>query len=147
MKTKVLIFLFSSLLITGCTPTSLSEHSSIVEENKKLNVPNFEELTKIDTLYIDESNKTYSSQYSVGEDAFEPTYYDLLNSAIYVGKMEDNDLLNNSNITLTIWKSDTDKINYVIYKKDNTCYLEDIANKDLYTISTDVFNDISNDFN
>lgn len=147
MKVKTLIILFSALLITGCTTTHQSEISSIIETNKKLNVPNFENLTKIDTLYVDESSKTYSSQYSVGEDAFEPPYYDLLNKAIYVGEMKENDVLNISNITLTIWESNTVKTNYVIYKIDNKCYLEDIDNNDLYTISTEVFEDIAKDFN
>lgn len=141
MKTKLLTILFTTFLLFGCTTPSTS-----TTKDKTLNVPTFEELLKIDTLYVDEKDQTYSLTTSLGEHAFKPSYYDLLKDAKYVGKMKDNDVLDVANVTLTIWESETDKVNYVIYEDGDTCYLEDVANLDLYTVSSDVYDNLVEQF-
>lgn len=145
MKKQAFIILLSSVLFTGCSTTT--HKTSSITDAKTLNVPAFENLTKIDTLYIDGANQSYSEQYSVGEDAFKPTYYDLLSDAKYVSKVDSNDVIDGANITLSIYTSDTDKVNYIIYPDGNTYYLEDVTNLDLYTVSKDVFDSIVNNIN
>ena len=122
----------------GCSST----HSSA----KFLSVPNIKDVNRIEYIYYTSGFKDgFGGNESIASDSKIPKFYDELDDAMYVSKMESNSIIDTENVVIIIHTNDAKKRVFTIYPKDNSYFLEDNDNIELYTCDKSIFESIKRD--
>lgn len=132
LRITTIIFALFSINLIGCF-------------SHKLSVPDFKTIQSITMVYTTDEN-TYTSNESIYSDSSIPSYYEYLNKAKYVKKMNENKIIDSPNIMIVITLNDQSKVTFTIYQDINKTYLEDNNHLELYTINNKVFETITNNF-